>query len=102
LLSYLLITPIITLVFITMVDVNKLLGSFLSSGAASGFAGGLDGSMASKVISGEVKKMGSSALKLGGVAAVGALAYTATNVITPLKQPLPLKFKRQRLQQTNY
>lgn len=61
-----------------MVDVNKLLGSFLSSGAASGFAGGLAGGMASKMISGKaVKKMGSSALKLGGVAAVGALAYTA-------------------------
>jgi uncharacterized membrane protein YebE (DUF533 family) len=68
----------ITLEFITMVDVNKLLGSFLSSGAASGFAGGLAGGMASKMISGKaVKKMGSSALKLGGVAAVGALAYTA-------------------------
>jgi uncharacterized membrane protein YebE (DUF533 family) len=61
-----------------MVDVNKLLGSFLSSGAATGFAGGLAGGMASKMISGKtVKKMGSSALKLGGVAAVGALAYTA-------------------------
>ena len=61
-----------------MVDVNKLLGSFLSSGAATGFAGGLAGGMASKMISGKsVKKMGSNALKLGGVAAVGALAYTA-------------------------
>ena len=61
-----------------MVDVKKLLGSFLSSGAATGFAGGLAGGMASKMISGKsVKKMGSNALKLGGVAAVGALAYTA-------------------------
>lgn len=61
-----------------MVDMNKLLGSFLSSGAATGFAGGLAGGMASKMISGKsVKKLGSSALKLGGVAAVGALAYTA-------------------------
>ncbi len=61
-----------------MVDVNKLLGSFLGSGAASGFAGGLAGGLASKMISGKaVKKLGSSALKLGGVAAVGALAYTA-------------------------
>jgi uncharacterized membrane protein YebE (DUF533 family) len=72
------IALIILLEFITMVDVNKLLGSFLSSGAASGFAGGLAGGMASKLISGKsVKKMGESALKLGGVAAVGALAYTA-------------------------
>jgi len=61
-----------------MVDMNKLLGSFLSSGAASGFAGGLAGGIASKMISGKaVKKIGSSALKIGGVAAVGALAYTA-------------------------
>jgi uncharacterized membrane protein YebE (DUF533 family) len=61
-----------------MVDINKLLGSFLSSGAATGFAGGLAGGMASKMVSGKtVKKMGSSALKMGGVAAVGALAYTA-------------------------
>lgn len=57
---------------------NKLLGSFLSSGAASGFAGGLAGGMASNMISAKsAKKLGSNALKLGGVAAVGALAYTA-------------------------
>lgn len=57
-----------------MVDMNKLLGSFLGSGAATGFAGGF----ASKMITGKsVKKLGSGALKLGGVAAVGALAYTA-------------------------
>lgn len=61
-----------------MVDFNKLLGSVLGSGAASGFAGGLAGGLASKMISGKsVKKLGSSALKMGGVAAVGALAYTA-------------------------
>jgi len=61
-----------------MTDINKLLGSLLSSGAASGFAGGLAGGMASKMIKKKtVKKLGSNALKLGGVAAVGALAYTA-------------------------
>ena len=61
-----------------MADINKLLGSLLSSGAASGFAGGLAGGMASKMIKKKtVKKLGSNALKLGGVAAVGALAYTA-------------------------
>ena len=61
-----------------MTDINKLLGSLLSSGAVSGFAGGLAGGMASKMIKKKtVKKMGSNALKLGGVAAVGALAYTA-------------------------
>lgn len=61
-----------------MVDMNKLLGSFLSSGAGTGFAGGLAGGFVSKMITGKsVKKLGSGALKLGGVAAVGALAYTA-------------------------
>lgn len=61
-----------------MTDINKLLGSLLSSGAASGFAGGLAGGMASKMIKKKtVKKVGSNALKLGGIAAVGALAYTA-------------------------
>ena len=61
-----------------MADINKLLGSLLSSGAATGFAGGLAGGMASKMIKGKtVKKMGKGALQLGGVAAVGALAYTA-------------------------
>lgn len=61
-----------------MADINKLLGALLNSGAASGFAGGLAGGMASKMIKGKtVKKMGKGALQLGGVAAVGALAYTA-------------------------
>ncbi len=53
---------------------NKLLGQLLGGGAASGFAGGL----ASSLLSGKKgRKMGAKALKLGGVAAVGALAYTA-------------------------
>lgn len=57
---------------------NKLLGQFLSSGAASGFAGGLAGGLAGNMISGKKgRKLGKKALKLGGLAAVGALAYTA-------------------------
>ncbi len=61
-----------------MVDINKLVGSLLSNGAATGFAGGLAGGLASKMVKKKtVKKMGSTALKVGGVAAVGALAYTA-------------------------
>lgn len=59
-----------------MADINKLLGSLLSSGAATGFAGGVAGSM---LTSKSGQKMGKKALKLGGVAAVGALAYTAYN-----------------------
>jgi uncharacterized membrane protein YebE (DUF533 family) len=61
-----------------MIDMNKLLGQFLSSGAASGFAGGLAGGLAGNMISGKKgRKLGKKALKLGGLAAVGALAYTA-------------------------
>lgn len=61
-----------------MVDINKLLGKLVSSGVAGGFAGGLAGGMASKMVKGKtVKKLGSGALKVGGIAAVGALAYTA-------------------------
>lgn len=57
-----------------MADVSKLLGSFLGSGFAGGMAGGLASSM---VTTKSGRKMGKKALKLGGVAAVGALAYTA-------------------------
>jgi len=63
-----------------MVDVSKLLGSFMSSGAATGFAGGMAGGLASSMLTSKSgRKLGKNALKLGGVAAVGALAYTAFN-----------------------
>ncbi|MCW8928749.1 MAG: tellurite resistance TerB family protein [Gammaproteobacteria bacterium] len=57
-----------------MVDVNKLLGQFMGSGFAGGMAGGLASSL---LTTKSGRKMGKSALKMGGVAAVGALAYTA-------------------------
>ncbi len=57
-----------------MADVSKLLGSFLGSGFAGGMAGGLATSM---LTTKSGRKMGKKALKAGGVAAVGALAYTA-------------------------
>lgn len=61
-----------------MVDMNKLLGQLLGSGAASGFAGGLAGGLASSMLTSKKgRKMGVKALKMGGIAAVGALAYTA-------------------------
>lgn len=61
-----------------MVDVNKLLGQLLGSGAAGGFAGGLAGGLASNLLtSKEGRNLGKSALKFGGIAAVGALAYAA-------------------------
>ena len=61
-----------------MVDVNKLLGSLLGSGALSGFAGGLAGGLASNMLTTKKgRKIGKKALKLGGLAAIGAVAYTA-------------------------
>ena len=61
-----------------MADMNKLLGQLLGSGAAGGFAGGLAGGLAGNLLTGKSgRKMGKKALKMGGVAAVGALAYAA-------------------------
>ncbi len=59
-------------------DLQKLLQGLTSSGAVSGFAGGLAGSALVGAISGKKgKKMATSALKVGALAAVGGLAYTA-------------------------
>jgi uncharacterized membrane protein YebE (DUF533 family) len=58
--------------------VNKLLGQLLGSGAAGGFAGGLAGGLAGNMLTSKSgRKMGKKALKMGGIAAVGALAYAA-------------------------
>jgi len=56
------------------VDINNLLGKLLDSGFAGGVAGGMASSL---VTSKSGRKLGKSALKVGGVAAVGALAYSA-------------------------
>ena len=61
-----------------MADMNKFLGQLLGSGAAGGFAGGLAGGLASNLLTSKAgRKMGKKALKMGGIAAVGALAYAA-------------------------
>ena len=61
-----------------MADMNKLLGQLLGSGAAGGFAGGLAGGLASNLLTSKSgRKMGKKALKMGGIVAVGALAYAA-------------------------
>ena len=61
-----------------MADMNKLLGQLLSSGAAGGFAGGLAGGLASSMLTSKSgRKLGKKTLKMGGIAAVGALAYAA-------------------------
>ncbi len=61
-----------------MVDLNKLINGLSKSGAVSGFAGGLAGTAVAGALSGKKgKKMAKSALKVGALAAVGGLAYTA-------------------------
>ncbi len=61
-----------------MADINKLLGQLLNSGVAGGFAGGLAGGLTSSALTSKSgRKLGKKALKLGGVAAVTTLAYTA-------------------------
>jgi uncharacterized membrane protein YebE (DUF533 family) len=61
-----------------MTNMNKLLGQLLGSGAAGGFAGGLAGGFASNLLTSKSgRKIGKKALKTGGIAAVGALAYAA-------------------------
>lgn len=59
-------------------DFNKIVQGLSSSGAVSGFAGGLAGSALVGAVSGKKgKKMAKNALKVGALAAVGGLAYKA-------------------------
>ena len=61
-----------------MVDMNNILGSLLGSGAVGGFAGGLAGGLAANALnSKQGRNLGVTALKVGGAAAIGALAYAA-------------------------
>ncbi len=57
---------------------DRILSQVLGSGLASGFAGGLVGGAASHaLLSKKGRKLGKKALKVGGIAAVGGLAYAA-------------------------
>lgn len=59
-------------------DAKKLLDQFLGSGAAGGFAGGLaGGALASALMGKKGRKLTKSAVKIGGLALVGGLAYKA-------------------------
>jgi uncharacterized membrane protein YebE (DUF533 family) len=61
-----------------MFDAKRLLDQLIGSGAAGGFAGGLAGGALANVLAGKkAKKMAGSALKVGGLALVGGLAYKA-------------------------
>jgi len=61
-----------------MSDVSKILNQFLGSSATGGFAGGLAGGLTSSMLTSKKgRKLGKKALKMGGMAAVGAIAYGA-------------------------
>lgn len=77
-----------------MADLNKILEQFMGSGAAGGFAGGLAGGLTSSMLTSKKgRKLGKKALKMGGIAAVGAMAYGAyrkySNTKTGTAQSLP-------------
>lgn len=57
---------------------NNMLSGLLNNNAATGLASGLVGGLAGSLLTSKTgRKFGKSALKLGGAAAVGALAYGA-------------------------
>ena len=61
-----------------MIDAKRLLDQLVGSGAAGGFAGGLAGGALANMLGGKKgRKLAGSALKLGGLALVGGLAYKA-------------------------
>lgn len=61
-----------------MFDAKRLLDQLVGSGVAGGLAGGLAGGALANVLGGKKgRKMAGSALKLGGLALVGGLAYKA-------------------------
>jgi len=61
-----------------MFDAKRLLDQLVGSGAAGGFAGGLAGGALGSMLAGKQgKKLAGNALKLGGLALVGGLAYKA-------------------------
>lgn len=61
-----------------MFDAKRLLDQLVGSGVAGGFAGGLAGGALGSMLAGKRgKKLAGNALKLGGLALVGGLAYKA-------------------------
>lgn len=83
-----------------MIDPGKILDQLVRSGAAQGFAGGLAGGVLANALAGKKgRKLAGSAMKVGGLALVGGLAYkawqahqrSARGVATPpIGEPEPL------------
>lgn len=74
-----------------MFDAKRLLDELAGSSATSGFAGGLAGGALGSLLSGKKgKKLAGNAVKLGGLALVGGLAYKAwQNYQQGAAQPQP-------------
>ena len=61
-----------------MIDAKRLLDQLVGSGVAGGLAGGVAGGALANMLSGKKgKKLAGSALKVGGLALVGGVAYKA-------------------------
>lgn len=61
-----------------MVDLNKLMSGLAQSGFASGLAGGMaGGALSGALMSKKGRKVAGNLLKVGGVAAIGGLAWSA-------------------------
>jgi uncharacterized membrane protein YebE (DUF533 family) len=59
-------------------NADRILSRILGGSAASGFAGGIAGGLASGLLTSKAgRKFGKKALKAGGVAVIGGLAYAA-------------------------
>jgi uncharacterized membrane protein YebE (DUF533 family) len=62
-----------------MVDARRLVDALLSGGLASGFAGGVTGGLLGSALVGKRgRKFAKSAVRMGGLAVVGALAWQAS------------------------
>ena len=74
-----------------MIDAKRLLDELVGSGVAGGLAGGLAGGTLAGLLSGKrgkkARKLAGSAMKLGGVALVGGLAYKAWQSYQQGQQP---------------
>jgi uncharacterized membrane protein YebE (DUF533 family) len=74
-----------------MIDAKRLLDELVGSGVAGGLAGGLAGGSLAGLLSGKkgktARKLAGSAVKLGGVALVGGLAYKAWQTYQQGQQP---------------
>lgn len=69
-------------------DLKKMMGGLSSSGALSGFMGGVaGGGLTSMIASKKGRKVGKSALKVGALAAVGGLAWKAYQQYSAKNQP---------------